>query len=555
MDNFQISMPIKKKQMIIWGTGVVAAELFGRIQNEIAFFVDNDERKWGKTFCGKEIRSPSSITEWKDCYLVIAVRNAEGIVEQITEYGMIHFVDYEMYFDSVPPDDFSNAEETIQLYLNKLDHTEEWINSCICLGVDFGAVEGLADYFDHWNRYTDRIKFLHIEEAGKDLSKMTVMALPYFLSDHICSYSHRASNVSDEIVTYIKNKETLYLAAQIMRKKQEKAQPLHEYGCIYYYYIFITRLVRKIKPKCFMIWNAFQAYHAVAAYIGRLYGIPVIHGEFGVLPGTYTFDTMGEMGKSAVACYAKEFKRLPVSKEEYVRAGEIWAYIRESGMNRRHQRNGYMDRVIQKLDNGKATVFIAGQNDETSGMHPYTEDTKEYHSPVFSSSLLSVIEIGKIAEKNNWNVIYKPHPYATFSEKDRSLIPENVILAEGIGINYLISLSDIVVTIVSQTSYMALLHEKPVLMIGYIQLRDKGCTYQAFTKDAIEPELKKAITYGFTDGQKKAFQMHIAQLVKYYLYDDGCERKMRYGRNYPADMADFMSLERELKEMRGKIVS
>jgi len=292
------------------------------------------------------------------------------------------------------------------------------------------------------------------------------------------------------------------------------------------------------------------AYHTVAEYVCQLQNVVIIRGEHGVLPGTYTFDIMGEMGASAPAVYAKEFRKLLVTKEELLRAGEIWDYIRSSGINRKIQWKGNINAIKEKLDKNRPTIFVAGQNDEASGIYPYTENVKKYHSPIFASSTQAATVLGELAKKNNWNIVYKPHPYIILSKEERHMLQKQVILAEGIGVNYLIELSDVVVTIVSQTAYMALLHDTPVLMLGYIQLRDKGCTYQAFTEEAIEPELKSALQNGFTESQRNAFQMHIAQLVKYYLYDDYCDRELRYGRSYPTSMDELMRLDRELKDMR-----
>ena len=36
--------------------------------------------------------------------------------------------------------------------------------------------------------------------------------------------------------------------------------------------------------------------------------------------------------------------------------------------------------------------------------------------------------------------------------------------------------------------------------------------------------------HGYTQKQKKLFFRHTAQLLKYYLYDDGVEKKLKIGR-------------------------
>ena len=46
--------------------------------------------------------------------------------------------------------------------------------------------------------------------------------------------------------------------------------------------------------------------------------------------------------------------------------------------------------------------------------------------------------------------------------------------------------------------------------------------------------------------QKKAFLVHIAQMLKYYLYDDMVEREVRFGREVPGSIDDFYKLKKLL---------
>jgi hypothetical protein len=67
-------------------------------------------------------------------------------------------------------------------------------------------------------------------------------------------------------------------------------------------------------------------------------------------------------------------------------------------------------------------------------------------------------------------------------------------------------------------------------MLGYTQLRGKNCTYEAFSQSRVSKMIQKALKQGFTKKQKKNFQRHAAQLLKYYLYDDLVERDLRFGK-------------------------
>ena len=112
-------------------------------------------------------------------------------------------------------------------------------------------------------------------------------------------------------------------------------------------------------------------------------------------------------------------------------------------------------------------------------------------------------------------------------------------LVEDANINNLIDFSDLI-TVFSQSAYIALLRSKPVLMLGYMQLKNKGCTYEAFSLDAIEDKIHLALKKGYTGKQKYFFTKHVAQLLRYYLFDDMCERKVRFGKDILAiDMGDL----------------
>lgn len=68
-------------------------------------------------------------------------------------------------------------------------------------------------------------------------------------------------------------------------------------------------------------------------------------------------------------------------------------------------------------------------------------------------------------------------------------------------------------------------------MLGYNQLRGKGCVYEAFQLDQIDYVINSAIKNGFTQEQQEAFRTHIAQMCKYYLYDDQSNKEIKYGKN------------------------
>lgn len=304
---------------------------------------------------------------------------------------------------------------------------------------------------------------------------------------------------------------------------------------------YIEIILKFLCPKAVIILGSFQISHRIFGKICEQHNIPVIYTHEGVLPGTLSFDYNGEMGKSLVALYSHKFKELYVSEEEIKRAEIVWEFLKKSGLNRKIQPNSEADEFRRRLVAGWPTIFFAGQMDVSSGMVPYDEDTQTQISPVFKSSIEAGIFLSKICEKNNWNFIYKPHPSYIKREEEKLLAHDAIYVATG-NINEIIDVSDLTITIVSQTSYIALIRNKPVLMLGYNQISGKDCVYECYRIEQIETIIKEALNKGFSDTQRLVFRKHIAQLLKYYLYDDNREREIRYGRKVPVKFEEFADL-------------
>jgi hypothetical protein len=302
-------------------------------------------------------------------------------------------------------------------------------------------------------------------------------------------------------------------------------------GYLYRYYGCLIRHLRAGgTPLLFVVWNQFTAMHQVLAFVCEQEGIPVVFTEFGVLPGTFQFESGGQMGESFPATNPEEFLTLPVTEEEIANAEKLIRHLREQKLNRNRQpRSDLVKEVIPLLGKEIPTIVYFGQNDYEGGICPYTEKSKVLHSPIFRSSDNAAEYLAHLAQKNKWNLIYKPHPAMVSHARTVELKDMGAIVVSKVDINDLIDLSDVVVTIFSQTAYIALIREKPVIMLGITQLVGKGCTYQSFQKEEIENAILVAIENGYTKYQNIAFNIHTAQLGKHYLFDDLASNDFEWG--------------------------
>jgi hypothetical protein len=283
-------------------------------------------------------------------------------------------------------------------------------------------------------------------------------------------------------------------------------------------FAFTRRQIEGHQPDLVIVWNQFHPLSKAAQAAARNCGVPVAFVEFGLLPGTLNFDLAGQMGESDVVWHASEFNNLSVEPADREAAEAAIRSVRETQANRRIQEPlNAQTEILKQRANGRSIVFFAGHNDHASGTRPYDDSARKYHSPMFTSSREAAQHLADLAKRNDWFLLYKPHPFACRTQ----LLDDAghmAVLSRDVDINACISLADCIVTTVSQTSYVAMMHQKPLVMVGYNQLRHSGCQYQADTIDEVETSIQKALAAGFTQVQYEAWMKHVARLLKHYLF-------------------------------------
>ena len=307
-------------------------------------------------------------------------------------------------------------------------------------------------------------------------------------------------------------------------------------GYAEYLFLYFLKYAQKclslLKPSMVLVWNAFIPTHGIWKYLCQESQIPILWMEFGSLAGTLAFDRIGQMGESIICRNAQDFLSLNVTKKEKEYAKEVCDYLIEHQCNRNPQFSNLKEEKILEdlLIPHKPIVVYFGQSDYESGLYPYTSISQTFHSPYYQSSIKLLWDLSEIGAESGWNVVYKPHP-----EMVRSLqigeIPSNVIVMNEISIFKLIEISDVIVTIASQCSYEAALRKKPVVMLGRNQLHGKGIVYEPQGYSDLKETIERALQEGFSDSRREAFELHVAQMLKYYLYDDMTPRALRFGKS------------------------
>lgn len=431
--------------------------------------------------------------------------------------------------------------ENLEGGLSSLDTLKEnsGIKSPVLICGGMAAFDkGILDFLNAWSR-KEKDLFL-LSEVTAQYRRYTNEKIEFA---HICTPHLLAKEMvlrdmeietSSEMLRLPRKKRYVHEAVQNTKMRYGTLGRGYAEAWCWYAYQYIIKLLDILEPRKVILWNEFYAFHHIFQGICLEKEIPLEYMEFGCIPGTFVIEKNGQQGESLIASDPEKFKCLPVSAAEEEQAGKVINYLCEAGLNRNPQpENVFIKKMISGYKPGRPIVTYMGQNDFESGFYPYTKRTRKFHSPVFKNTLDALEYLSRLAVKNGWNLVYKPHPIMKSLGHAGSPEQMELFRAAQVGdtdINSLIDESDVVVTILSQSAYIALIRGKPVVMLGYTQLRGKGCTYEAFGRRVIEGTIKSAVKKENFSEHLKNFRRHVACILKYYLYDDMTQRSLRFGR-------------------------
>lgn len=537
----------------IWGTGLYASEFAYTMKGQIDFFIDNNKKRQGQYFFGKKILSPDEVEDWNELYIYIPYNFYEEITEQLKMYGLNDETHYQKY-DQLNKMNIEEFRAEYELALeNLLLKAGQMKGFCLFWGRSWAFEDkGYKEFIQEWKKNDQNFNLGLVSEAiwysseeTEEIMKLPAVVTPGLFDDYIYIEGGILEKPQRD---FLNVKKYACSAVECLKAKFSNLTEAEACYMVYYMYQYVMNVLDILQPKLLIVYPLLMVQHLILEEVCKEKGIPLISTHQGILPGTLAFDVGGEVGKSLPAVYSNKFLRLSINETDMEHAKKVWEYLYKSKLNRKIQhQNNCVEYVLNHIDRKKPIIFYAGQNDINSNMVPYTFETQKYHSPIFRTSMEAGIYIAGLCKKNGWNFIYKPHPMSTKLE-DKEKLPDNTIYVEFGNINDLVDISDVVVTILSQTNYVSLIRHKPVVMLGYSQTKGKGCTYEAFEKEKIENVIRDALENGFTEEQENAFIKHIAQVLKYYLFDDLQEREIRFGRQVPSSIEEFFGLEKLLKE-------
>lgn len=466
-------------------------------------------------------------------FLQVYYKTVRKLLEKLKIKSHISGAAYEMIFDMA--DIIKNQTKYGIIHMKKVAKEQNALENKPVVAC-FGEIienKGLGECIKNWNLHNVDCSFIYFRESiEKDLLPCTVCDIPQFLyRNKILNYEGKKIKVSRKIARIVNKTPYLYNAFLNISKKNSTVPQEYFYLYVYWADKYVKQMLDYVKPESVIIWLQFYPYHEIIEENCKLRNIKTYFFEFGVLPGTYSIETVGQMGRSYPATNYEEFRNTQVNIDEIKYATEVVEYIKGQNLKRWDDNSdAEIEKVMSKIKGDRPVVLFAGQNDFESGMYPYNEKAKMYHSPIFETSNEAAFYLAKIAEKYDWNFIYKPHPAMLKTEYiNENDMPSNVLLLKSGDINKVIDTVDLTITILSQVAYVSLLRDKPVMLLGYTQLRGKDCSYEAFKMSEIEQTLVTAVNEKYTSTMKENFIIHVAQVLKGYVYDDTKHNDFPYG--------------------------
>ena len=285
----------------------------------------------------------------------------------------------------------------------------------------------------------------------------------------------------------------------------------------------IRHVLQRVQPVLVIAWHQFFGSHYGMRSLMHECGVPWLFAEYGPLPGTILFDREGQGAESPIVTRNDAFVASPIDNTDLDRATAFVKKVRDEKRTRKPQTApGQVHKALASSSRaGRPVVFYAGQYDCRTGMVPRSLPQAEQTSPVYSSTLDALSHLTELAERNDWTILFKPHPLAAPVTNNTGTIaaPDRVVNVPGANLFECLEAADVVTTIVSQVSYMSLIWERPCVMLGRSYLTGKGCTAQPETRNAVEFAVRSAIDLGFTAEARSAWIRHVAQLLKYAVFE------------------------------------
>ena len=536
---------------MIWGAGYYGGkQLYVLGREQVAFFIDSNRDKSGSYYCGKIVKHPDDVSNLENYYIYVPFNYYDEIVKILCQKGLVENEDFEKY-NSKFSISYNLLVEDYDRAIKEIDENIERLrNKVVFWGWNFSIKNNYRQYFELIKKKNEAFEYVVVgeniwmtqEEAESKNGVATIISPCVFDQDVFLSDANEHQVLNEDSFL---NPVNLSRAYHKMKYCSSDKSEISIQTQILFMKKYIDYFVKSTTPQLIFTVGSSKPSAALIEDACCKYNIRHIYTHAGILYGTYMFDSRGDLGYVDTNINVKRFCQLPVDTSDMVNAQTVIGYLREKKYNRKVQPKMF-NSTLNRIEKNKPTVLFTAQPE--IDFIPYDQKIIENYSPNFKNSVEAGIFLSKICMDNEWNFIYKAHPISP-SENIESKLSHGSIYIDQANIFDLIDLADVVVTIQSSTSYDAMIRRKPAVLLGYNHMRGKKCAYEAYEKENIEKILKEAIEKGIQDNMSFYFEKHIAQCLKYYLYDDLTNRELRYGKGIPNGWEEFLALSIQMSDL------
>lgn len=290
-------------------------------------------------------------------------------------------------------------------------------------------------------------------------------------------------------------------------------------------------LISKEKIKLIIQFNSTTTANRIISNLAKFQHIPQLYAQPGILPFTISFDTQGVLALSWPVNHNASFRQLPLNEEDKEIALKYLQFLKSKIQINNQQVSEETEGIKAKFSNhNKRVILLVGSGEYGNGIWPRWYPESFSYSPFFKNDLEVIPLLLNLAIKNNWYIIYKPHP---LNPKRKIKKHPNLIIIKNEdkeAIHSYISIADIVVTLVSSASGLALMHNKPVVLLGRNGLSNMGTLYELKKKSEMEDLIKTALKKGLSNEMLKNWHDYCSRTIKYYDFAETEESEKYIGR-------------------------
>ncbi len=526
------------KKIVFWGSGKIGVWCLGQHADIVPLFLI-DSFSEQKMVCGKEVKHPDEIEDWTLYYIVITTKKYQEIETILQGKGLHKNSDYSWYQDffSCHRPRIEENMDLIRMYAKQCDGALR----PIMLVIPTANMRNQKSFFTFLKEYIRRRKPRKVVV----FTQLEVISREKFAQKFDCQVINMPDIFGRDKLEYemdfpfadnLSARECEWLEHLGKRKVSSNEQESLKYSeALYCYY---RAVIIVLKPCKILIWGNWTRESYILGHLADIYGIKHGYMEHGWIPGTTQFDPQGIAGQGIYAVKPDVLDEIVITQKEIMEIQKIKRYVIEKQLDTRVFRKTEADeKELKKIDSPKKTIFLIGMDEAGMGMNHQDSYWKRYISNVYESVQEVLIDLIKICDSNNLNLIFKPHP----GNKIQNIPGDDlnkVVYVKDASIDELIQISDVMVSIASAVDYKVLMYGKPLIQVGETGLKGKGCSYEVTSRGHMESAVLNALVAGMTAEQIRNYDQFLAKLLKRYLWDDMSEKEIAYGLTLDTDFGE-----------------